>query len=1223
MLSPIAPESEHPDDALSLDRDAFSFLAYQGGLIIPARSYGPNDIREYPERWALDSDLLPVSFNQQVLDKLFRAEIPGDPFVAELRSDIELIRNRWNSYRDNPDDRISGLMSSIAREYISSSLNPLFRQNIFIALLIASDRERTPHLHGLGAYLAAISDKHHYHLSPYNHAIAKRYAASADIEIRDKVRALGDALFSTIPGVEIGYGFIGDIESNVPDFAGDRKSSDRLGITSRVLDALRNVHDLLEYGALHTPIVTGVGLGARDFTVSTLAPVIGGEVEDRWYLTKIRDVPEGDLWDRIVGEMGGGSELYDSRRNVHAETLTLAHNLAMETLPGRTEAISGLAEQSDGFWNQMKKETRAALTIITNYRRYGTPTLFFNHVLPYCVGRTSDDRHPYGKSGESEEHYVSEYPHRKLWRMVSSWLPRAISGIEGSVGEVFNQELEELHKSPLFEMLRFWAVGDPLDGDSREHVEGTGEGPIYRRYDNGIPSGPHQFRIGARHSERLVSKMFASDPVNAYRLMCLVLRLEWIYNNAFLAKNLAEKYELSLAKTGVQEGAISLADIYPMDLLIGSLCFEEEPPEPVSVTLESRRPLFLTGGNGGGKSVLTRMVGVSAFSAETSNPFYGGAYSGPQNPEFFMTADEAEASPIMDQGLSFFAAELMRVSEFLRNAEKYPERPLVNNWDELHQSTDTLEGISLIAAYILYLLERYEEREIYMETSTHAEFMTELEQVMAEYGITVGLATMNPQRVGELIPGVGKSNGCKMLIDEGRWGDGFCSLLTKQNKGERTLAAGECVDIEFPRVSRGIDWVAETGRNLGILGGLADRSRLDYSVAYAFGLPDSLYFFEVLLQDDGRADEQRALMRTLWENEEYRKLLLSALPILQELNSCACALTSQGLNHNEIRELVSEFSILLTKARKDLRLEEYAGQESEICGLEGDAPRLSLRSLHKMLSDLDANNEESLRSFVNTFFAIEYLNEIACNIDRSSFCLIDEIADTGDTALEVQGLWNIRLAKDENRVLNNVSLSEEDAFVGIVGTNTAGKTFLCEGIGQALYLAKFLGIAPAQQMKVRMPEFIGAEFGETRLAEKRSRWQTQTDRILHIVKSWEAKGKPADSFFLFDEIGNATSATDAIMFAKALIGILSANGATAFFSTHFHNLCDELNESLQASGYVLGANLFEDPYLFDRVSDVPSDAIRVAAQENYGLPSRVIELAEEIAARLRERIAEK
>jgi hypothetical protein len=189
-------------------------------------------------------------------------------------------------------------------------------------------------------------------------------------------------------------------------------------------------------------------------------------------------------------------------------------------------------------------------------------------------------------------------------------------------------------------------------------------------------------------------------------------------------------------------------------------------------------------------------------------------------------------------------------------------------------------------------------------------------------------------------------------------------------------------------------------------------------------------------------------------------------------------------------------------------------------------------------------NAPRLRRWIAAWAEFEALNALAnYAFEHPENTYPALLAEDAAPSFQATGLTHPLLP---NAVANDVSLSEDNRFYLISGSNMAGKSTLLRSIGLAVVLARAGAPIPAVRCTLTRLT-LGASLTPTdSLAEGKSRFLAEIHRLRQIL----TVARQAPTLFLIDELFSGTNSSDRLTAADGVLKALLATGAIGALSTH-------------------------------------------------------------------------
>ncbi|MFN3190721.1 MAG: MutS-related protein [Aureliella sp.] len=193
-----------------------------------------------------------------------------------------------------------------------------------------------------------------------------------------------------------------------------------------------------------------------------------------------------------------------------------------------------------------------------------------------------------------------------------------------------------------------------------------------------------------------------------------------------------------------------------------------------------------------------------------------------------------------------------------------------------------------------------------------------------------------------------------------------------------------------------------------------------------------------------------------------------------------------------------------------------------------------------------------------------------CEAFVSMSTLADEYPDwafptdvsTGTTALHASELGH-PLLSDQDRVVNDFSLTTERPLMVVTGSNMAGKSTFMRSIGLNLLLARAGGPVCASHFESPSYELASSIRIRDSLGDGVSFFMAELKRLKEVVDLAEQHSHPTKSgdfqpqiLFLLDEILQGTNSQERQIAVASVLDQLLQYGAAGFISTHDLDLAD-------------------------------------------------------------------
>ena len=196
--------------------------------------------------------------------------------------------------------------------------------------------------------------------------------------------------------------------------------------------------------------------------------------------------------------------------------------------------------------------------------------------------------------------------------------------------------------------------------------------------------------------------------------------------------------------------------------------------------------------------------------------------------------------------------------------------------------------------------------------------------------------------------------------------------------------------------------------------------------------------------------------------------------------------------------------------------------------------------------------------------ATEFMRQILAS--NCALC-VPELVE-GENCFAAVGLYNpcVALKVDDEIVTNDITFDKENAMIYVLtGPNRGGKSVITCAVGLAQALTQLGMFAPADSIKLSIADGIFTHFptGADDTIDK-GRLGEECARLVEIFDAISAK-----SLVLLDESLSSTGSFEASYIAAEVLAGLSQVGCRTLFSTHLHELANEIdpiNERSRAAG---------------------------------------------------------
>ena len=198
----------------------------------------------------------------------------------------------------------------------------------------------------------------------------------------------------------------------------------------------------------------------------------------------------------------------------------------------------------------------------------------------------------------------------------------------------------------------------------------------------------------------------------------------------------------------------------------------------------------------------------------------------------------------------------------------------------------------------------------------------------------------------------------------------------------------------------------------------------------------------------------------------------------------------------------------------------------------------------------------------------------------------------------------------ENYVCNDVILNSYNEVI-ITGPNMSGKSTYMRQLALIAVMAQIGSFVPAKVCDIMIFDQIFTRIG----AEDNLTSGQSTFMVEMLEANYAISHATKDSLILFDELGRGTATFDGMALAQAIIEYVNQKiGCAMLFSTHYHELCDLVNnlkhlKNVHVEARDVGGKITFLHKVLDGASD-KSYGINVASLA--GLPRSVIKRSHEI-----------
>ncbi len=224
-----------------------------------------------------------------------------------------------------------------------------------------------------------------------------------------------------------------------------------------------------------------------------------------------------------------------------------------------------------------------------------------------------------------------------------------------------------------------------------------------------------------------------------------------------------------------------------------------------------------------------------------------------------------------------------------------------------------------------------------------------------------------------------------------------------------------------------------------------------------------------------------------------------------------------------------------------------------------DVYRQSLRSWKRIVQAYVLENTDFLLNLMPEIeFLVKGTDFMRRILDANCKLSIPEIVEGEEACFVATGLYNpcVALKVDDEIVTNDISFDKENAMIYVLtGPNRGGKSVITCAIGLAQALAQLGMFVPAESMKLSIADGIFTHFptGADDTIDK-GRLGEECARLVEIFDAITDK-----SLVLLDESLSSTGSFEASYIAAEVLAGLSQIGCRTLFSTHLHELANEID----------------------------------------------------------------
>ena len=236
-----------------------------------------------------------------------------------------------------------------------------------------------------------------------------------------------------------------------------------------------------------------------------------------------------------------------------------------------------------------------------------------------------------------------------------------------------------------------------------------------------------------------------------------------------------------------------------------------------------------------------------------------------------------------------------------------------------------------------------------------------------------------------------------------------------------------------------------------------------------------------------------------------------------------------------------------------------------------DVYKQSLRSWKKIVQTYVLENTDFLLGLMPEIEflvkATEFMRQILAA--NCALCIPEIVED--ENCFAATGLYNpcVALKVDDEIVTNDITFDKDNAMIYVLtGPNRGGKSVITCAVGLAQALAQLGMFTPADSMKLSIADGIFTHFptGADDTIDK-GRLGEECARLVEIFDALSSK-----SLVLLDESLSSTGSFEASYIAAEVLAGLAQVGCRTLFSTHLHELANEIdpiNERSRATGGVM------------------------------------------------------
>ena len=237
-----------------------------------------------------------------------------------------------------------------------------------------------------------------------------------------------------------------------------------------------------------------------------------------------------------------------------------------------------------------------------------------------------------------------------------------------------------------------------------------------------------------------------------------------------------------------------------------------------------------------------------------------------------------------------------------------------------------------------------------------------------------------------------------------------------------------------------------------------------------------------------------------------------------------------------------------------------------------DVYRQSLRSWKRIVQAYVLENTDFLLGLMPEIeFLVKGTEFMRRILDANCKLSVPEIVEGDEPCFVATELYNpcVALKVDDEIVTNDIAFNRENAMIYVLtGPNRGGKSVITCAIGLAQALAQLGMLVPAESIKLSIADGIFTHFptGADDTIDK-GRLGEECARLVEIFDAITDK-----SLVLLDESLSSTGSFEASYIAAEVLAGLAQIGCRTLFSTHLHELANEIdaiNERSRETGGVM------------------------------------------------------